>query len=462
MNAKKKTLSFALACLVIIMTFSAAIPAFAVNSIDPISCKIQDGDSYDSLSSAIAAASDNDVIILEESGDYDKEYNTSGQYNIMFNDTYMPAKTITIKAETPVDLRIVNGGIVVTKACTINFENINFIQDNTEVTGNTQVMYSPRNASCNVTFTNCSFTFDGDVGASGTIRKGYFDHLTNSDGGVLSMNNCVINCNETTAVNPIFSCYNDAKAIRINLNDVTVNVKNDNTPIFRLYTKMTVNIFGNTTFNYVGGETPVAATNIFVQNSSAANRQGGTVNVFNGMTYGVYAAPVLADGAAIRTVDPSGLRFTAKRTNENAVCGFLLARWNVDVTDKTFDTVASYENQAIDTFSDDGTYMLSLVGIPDNTQKFAVRAYAEYTAWSVNNNDTPVEAKITVYSAFDAENNVRSINQVADLIVEEAKAHTTADEVYKYEVGENMYSRYTKSQYDYIVTNYATKENTAP
>ena len=97
--------------------------------------------------------------------------------------------------------------------------------------------------------------------------------------------------------------------------------------------------------------------------------------------------------------------------------------------------------------------MLSLVELPDITEKFAARAYAEYTVG---------DGIVTVYSAFDAENNVRSINQVADLIVEEAKAHTTADEVYKYEVGENMYSRYTKSQYDYIVTNYATKENTAP
>ena len=462
MNAKKKTLSFALACLMIIMTFGAAIPAFAVSGINPIACKIQGGDSYDSLSSAIAAAKDNDVIILEESGDYDKEYKTSGQYNIMFDDTYMPAKTITIKAEIPVNLRIINGGIVVNKACTINFENINFIQDNKEVTGNTQVMYSPRNASCNVTFTNCSFTFDGDVGANGANRKGYFDHLTNNDGGVLNMNNCVINCNETTAVNPIFSCYNDAKAIKINLNDVTVNVKNDNTPIFRLYTKMTVNIFGNTTFNYVGGETPEAATNIFTQNSSAANRRGGTVNVFNGMTYGVYAAPVLAAGAAIRTVNPSGLRFIAKRTNENAVCGFMLAKYveNIDVND-----IGNYKKVEISDstkFSGDGTYMLSLVNIPDHTQQFAVRAYAEYTAWSVDNNGTLVEAKVNVYSAFDAENNVRSISQVADLIVEEAKAHTTADEVYKYEVGENMYSRYTKSQYDYIVENFATKESVTP
>ena len=140
----------------------------------------------------------------------------------------------------------------------------------------------------------------------------------------------------------------------------------------------------------------------------------------------------------------------------------MLAKYveNIDVND-----ISNYKKVKISDstkFSDDGTYMLSLVGIPDHTQQFAVRAYAEYTAWSVDNNGTLVEAKVNVYSAFDAENNVRSISQVADLIVEEAKAHTTADEVYKYEVGENMYSRYTKSQYDYIVENFATKESVTP
>ncbi|MBQ8818390.1 MAG: hypothetical protein IJZ83_07415 [Clostridia bacterium] len=432
MNNKKKILSFALACLMIVMTFSAAIPAFAEIYI----CQIGETP-YTDLDAAFEAATAGQTVEILTDITVEK-INTANKNAF----TVKPAESVTggrVKLTLTSDSIVSSGS---TTANNITFENIDFVQPSTS----TNAIVHTRGGSV-YTFDNCTF----EVGGYSQSMGAHF--VAGQNGGTLAMNDCEIEYNGADTTNVMFASQNDAWSYIVNINNVSVSAASVAKVMFRLCTKMTVNVYGITSFDSNGGDMFIEAT---FQNN--LGRHGGTVNVFNGMTYGVYGAPVLADGAAIRTVAPAGLRFTAKRVNANASCGFLLAKYGNE-----FDAnvISGYHKEEITNFADDGTYMLSLVGIPDNTQQFAVRAYAEYTAWSVDNNGTPVEAKINVYSAFDADKNVRSINQVADLIVEEAKAHTTAEGVYKYEVGENMYSRYTKTQYDYIVANFATKENAA-
>ena len=89
------------------------------------------------------------------------------------------------------------------------------------------------------------------------------------------------------------------------------------------------------------------------------------------------------------------------------------------------------------------TYNAALTNLPEDqfVTDFAARAYAVYT----------VDGKeYTVYSDFNETDNVRNISDVA--AVARADTQTGSDEIYRYEVAEGVWSRYTKSQYDLLLT----------
>lgn len=418
MNTKKKILSFALACLMIVMTFSATIPAFAEVKATDV-CKIGDT-GYATLYDAILNSESGDTITILKDCSYDKEYNTTGQYNMMLDTAYGVAANdvLTIESEQGETYKVtmVNGGIVSTVACTVTFNNIDFVQDNTGVEGNTQAIVSPRKAST-FTFNNCSFSFDGYRGdGTSSVLDAYFNTL--NSGGTLNMNNCDIYCNEVDSASPIFGAYASSVWFNVNLNSVNVKVKNANTPVFLLHhyangtpvKKMTANIFGDTNFIYVdntGAESE--HTNIFA-GTGHSSRKGGTVNIFNGRTYGIYAAPALEDGASIR-ISEQGLRFTiADVSNLGATYGMLFAKDSDTWNNTTFvlDAEKTVSASADGTGLNDTSYNMVLTGATLN-QKYAARAYAQYSGFN--------GATITVYSAFDATKNVRSMSNIANYIV---------------------------------------------
>ncbi|MBR4014407.1 MAG: hypothetical protein IKJ00_08970, partial [Clostridia bacterium] len=219
-------------------------------------------------------------------------------------------------------------------------------------------------------------------------------------------------------------------------------------------TPTTVYMSDNARVNYTKDIAFVFAENVSVNIYNAtANEKDKTLTNYPRIA-------TMVDGAAIRMVEGSnGLRFTATGTNADATYGFMLARY-ADLNSKNCDFSVGdmkaadikYLIQEIPAEklieNQDGTvtFMLSLIGIPEVTEEFAVRAFVKYSIGA---------STAYVFSDFDGSKNIRSIRTVANSIVEEAKAHTTADDVCKYNVGENMYSRYTKSHYDLIVKEYA-------
>lgn len=437
MNAKKKTLSFALACLMIIMTFSAAIPAFAETTFatlgekdaamvnDGYVCRIGDtletakyfkylsmndesmtglnsdnkGSKY--LETAVGQDKSDTIVLLTDITTVKASQSTGNSSKGMVQ-SYRNNITIDGNGHK----YTCYAGFTAVQGKKITVKNLDIILTGAEVFGSAN--------KGTITFQGCTFTAE----SGGHNDNGYFAFYNTSSMIKIIDSTFTINEQKVAAVtsNTIFKATTNNHSIV--LNNFKMNIPSSLSAVNKLAvaTECTVNLF------------------------DAGNALG-------------YAAPSIVDGAAIRTADPEGLRFTANNAGTTAnAYGFALAKYT-----EGFDAnnVGNYKKVTIDAedIAVDGTYMLSLVELPDITEKFAARAYAEYTVG---------DGIVTVYSAFDAENNVRSINQVADLIVEEAKAHTTADEVYKYEVGENMYSRYTKSQYDYIVENFATKENVTP
>ncbi|MBQ9113197.1 MAG: hypothetical protein IJY08_06420 [Clostridia bacterium] len=194
----------------------------------------------------------------------------------------------------------------------------------------------------------------------------------------------------------------------INLNNVSVTAPSTKT-MFRLCSKMTVNIMGDTTLDNNGGT-------LFAEGTK---NKGGTVNIYNGVTYGAYTAPALEKGASIR-ISSKGLRFSlanASDLSSATAYGMLFAKSSDSLNNSTF--IPADTNSGL-VAAENGKTKMVLVG--DNagiTTEYAARAYAQYTDCG--------GATITVYSSFNAEDNVRSMSGIANYIVDnDASSYETA------------------------------------
>lgn len=175
-------------------------------------------------------------------------------------------------------------------------------------------------------------------------------------------------------------------------------------------------------------------------------------------------APRVLDGASIRISEGgNGIRFSsavdADKISNAKDYGLLLVKYE-DIKQCDF-TVYSMGRKGI-TYGkisalDDGcsgvergsdgklTFKIVLKDIPENemTTKFAVRAYAVYDMSGVD---------VYVYSDFDADDNVRSMANVAYYALSDTKAQKSDE--YKYEVETGVWSPYTKEQYMAIRNTY--------
>lgn len=390
MNTKKKILSFALACLMIVMTFSAAIPAFAEET---VVCKIGDT-GYGDFASAFEAAKDGDTI------------------NILQNITFPAAATFEGKAIT---IALTDKGFIATSG-TVKFVGISFSK--TDTATNSSPIAQVKGG--NFTFSTCTFTIDAaNTGTNSSQSNSYF--LAGSNGGTFNMVSCKINITKENAQNTlVFSSYADNQKANINLNNTTITT-NSEIDIARLCAKMTVNIIGDTQIATGGGDLFIEALN------ATTSRHGGTVNIYNGKTYGSYTVPELMDGASIR-ISKQGLRFTiADVSNLGATYGMLFAKNSIDEEENSTWGNINFVLGAEKTVSAsaDGTglngtsYNMVLTGATLD-QDYAARAYAQYTDCG--------GATITVYSAFDASKNVRSMKGIAQYIIDnDASSYETAD-----------------------------------
>jgi len=340
MNTKKKFLSFALACLMIAMTFSAAIPVFAADNVAKIFTGVTDDTPdgyryYSVLDDAFEAAQAEQTVEILKDVTID-EIKTGH------------SRAFTVKPETGLDyvtITLTKDSIVTPSVDTpnnITFQNIKFIQSNKQTDGttdNTAVFVHVRGNST-YTFNDCTFTSSVVPSWSGyeslfIAHGGKKNNVQYNTSGILNMNDCVINYQNENSDIPMFSVNTDTYTFEVNLNGVEINAAGNN-PIFRMCSTMTVNIMGKTTVSN--------GTGAFIEKAIKSGKDGGTINILNGKTYGGFEAPQLKDGASVRTTEgSSGIRFTASLSKAvleggaaPATYGMLLTKTESVPEDKEF------------------------------------------------------------------------------------------------------------------------------
>lgn len=228
--------------------------------------------------------------------------------------------------------------------------------------------------------------------------------------------------------------------------------------VFNLLGKASVSVPGGTLLNAFSVETTY-------NRADSTNFEAATEKSGSKLTTNYIATPKMEFGASVRIVpdaeNSNGLRFTSTLVNNATPTryGTLIVK-AADLGDTEFTiaaltaanikfaNIAATEEGTVKG-DDKTTYNAALVNLPDAefTTEFAARAYAVYT---VNGEE------YIVYSDFSKTDNIRSLTDVAEAALADTKP--TQSEEYCYEVGENTYSPYTKTQYE-LLRNYAAKKN---
>ena len=179
-------------------------------------------------------------------------------------------------------------------------------------------------------------------------------------------------------------------------------------------------------------------------------------------------APTVSYGASIRIQEGSnGIRFSTTVDGERVANakdhGILLVKYSdliakeadftvhsMDSENVTYGKISAKDDSGSGVYEDeDGSisFTVVLTDLPTEelTTKFAVRAYALYT---VNGTD------VYVYSDFLADENVRSMANVAYSALNDVKESKDEAGGYIYEVETGKWSLYTKTQYNIIKTTY--------
>ena len=454
MNTKKKFLSFALACLMLALTFSAAIPVFAADAVAQIGST-----PYTDLDAAFEAAGEGQTVELLKSEITVTEIKTSNKNAF----TVQPVEGLASVTITTTNDSIMSSGS--TTSNSIVFNNVNFVQaskknDNTD---NTSAFMIIRGGS-KYTFNNCTFTTGINTTtntgfgtyASPFISNGSTTATNGAKGGELIMNDCTINYNNSTAELALFSSNTDLYPFAIKLNNVNINTSNKQS-IFRMSSKMTVDITGTTTVKNNDGDYTGDFITEAIYNNAA--RHGGTVNILNGKTYGGFEAPTLVDGASVRTTAGSnGLRFKA------SLPASVIANEDVTEYGMLFARTASVSGEFTETALADGTYIMSkadtaktvdgvftfaLTDIAEDNYNtmYSARAYAKYNS---------CKATILVYSTYTVADNSRSLAGVAKMATEDFSPTYDAENGYICKIADGKYSPYDKNQLA-VLTTYADK-----
>ncbi len=228
--------------------------------------------------------------------------------------------------------------------------------------------------------------------------------------------------------------------------------------VFNLLGKASVSVPGGTLLNAFSVETTY-------NRADSTNFEAATEKSGSKLTTNYIATPKMKFGASVRIVpdaeNSNGLRFTSTLVNNATPTryGTLIVK-AADLGDTEFTiaaltaanikfaNIAATEEGTVKG-DDKTTYNAALVNLPDAefTTEFAARAYAVYTIDGT---------EYIVYSDFSKTDNIRSLTDVAEAALADTKS--TQSEEYCYEVGENTYSPYTKTQYE-LLRNYAAKKN---
>lgn len=223
-------------------------------------------------------------------------------------------------------------------------------------------------------------------------------------------------------------------------------------------TKATVSILDRATVQAKNGYLLEAFNRPVVYNLSDKATIATKTGIQNGQnvtTNNLYT-PVMLPGASVRIVEGSnGIRFSSTLNQQAKTVHYgtlIVKKADLGTTDFTAEALTSAGILFADISATEAgtvagesttTYNAALTNLPEDqfVTDFAARAYAVYEIGG---------AEYIVYSDYSDADNVRNISDVAEAAHADTK--TAADGSYRYEVAEGVWSPYTKSQYDLLLT----------
>jgi hypothetical protein len=486
---KKKILSLALACLMIMTAFATMVSA---ETTAPFTFNNQ---GYDTLSGAIQAATKSGGGTITVNKDYT---NTASDKQV--RDQGTDATNIKIVAAAGV-----------TPTITFSADNFEMISNDTITFDTLKIALTgkqirPR-GGISLVFKNCTIVGTSLANAHFGYISCQFGSETNSVtviGGTMTCggNGVAIGCPNTQGgkLNVYLDSANisSIQGLTYKCDNGIINIHNStiisSKRLFRTTTGATINVTGNTTLTdtsstgtidingsgttsiYFGANTKLVTNTTagFYNNNSTAeqlNIYTETPNFWYSYNSGnpkaienSYVAPTMIDGASIKIdAQNSGLRFSANFDNTTAGAqsyGMILTK-AANLTDGVVFNHALGGKCVVQPATNgiDGIrYNVAICDLEANNYntKYAARAYATYLYADKSN------VTVTVYSAFDdtdstaeGKGNVRSIQDVADAALSDTKTQKTemGDGFhYEHKLDNGTYSRYTKEQYEAIKT----------
>ena len=485
---KKKILSLALACLMIMTAIVTAIPVFADTFTTDAAaveggmvCRIgEEGEEgttyYNDFATAYSATASGDTITIINDVTYGSTSNSNNNLQLNNDSGKGINAVLTIKSEATGDDRptftIVNGGFIVgngaSQSCKMTIENLIIEQDVAHMdfskSGTNSQAIAQIRGNCVLTFNNCDITVPGIRNANASGIGGFLNFGTGNDRsrGTLNMSSCTMNFTNTEYVSttsggastkPAFVFQGNVTGT-INLTDVTIKSASE-MRVFSLLSKWIVNLNGTNTFELTDKDANATSEIFAPYNNSATNAaskisnvkvnvngpiisnaetliasdlSGTTFNVTSGNAFGDYTAPTLEAGASVRTTEGSnGLRFTANYTGNATEYGIIAAATADTLTSNTF-TTALDSSKYVKAASTEEGFMKADDGTYNIVLKGAVttNSYSAraYATYNIGNGVT-----VTVYSAYTEADNARTMKYVATAALADVKTEVELQEM---------------------------------
>ena len=476
MNTKKKFLSFALACLMLALTFSAAIPVFAQTQEELDAEKAKEGyvcrigETYYKYFSLCDQKAIDDGVSYTETAIGQHNANTitlianittgKGGTNQSSDSVARPSSGVIQSHKSAINVDgnghtyTCKAGFKVTRH-PITISNLNMVLIDNECFGYVQRTTGGSN-NFTLTFTDCNFT----IGKT----------ACRPDGGYFS-----VTIENTDATIPLIAVPSNSSHINITLDNVYFDVSAaSNMKVIDIGKGGNVNVSNSTLKSKnvsalsIGAVDGTATTSTVNVNNSTVASEADSIVSFSGDQHTVrllgntnlgLTAPTFVAGASVRTTAGSnGLRFKA------SMPASIIANGGVTEYGMLFARTASVSGEFVETALTEGTYIMSAADkiktvdgvftfaltdiVEDNyNTMYSARAYVKYSRG---------DATVIVYSTYTVADNSRSLAGVAKMATEDFKTTYDAENGYICKIEDGKYSPYDKDQLAVLAT-YADK-----
>ena len=500
MNTKKKFLSFALACLMLALTFSAAIPVFAQTQAELDAEKAKEGyvcrigeTYYKYFSLCDQKAIDDGVSYTETAiGQHNADTITliadittgRGGTNQSAESVARPSSGVIQSHKSAINVDgnghtyTCKAGFKVTKY-PITISNLNMVLIGDECFGYVQRTTGGSN-NFTLTFTDCNFT----IGKTACRSDGGYFLATGTINNLSTCNLVIQGSNDkkstvtienTDATIPLIAVPSNSSPINITLDNVYFDVSTaSNMKVIDIGKGGNISVSNSTLKSKnvsalsIGAVDGTATTSTVNVNNSTVASEADSIVSFSGNQHTVrllgntnlgLTAPTLVAGASVRTTAGSnGLRFKA------SMPASIIANGGVTEYGMLFARTASVSGEFVETALAEGTYIMSaadktktvdgvftfaLTDIAEDNYNtmYSARAYVKYSRG---------DATVIVYSTYTVADNSRSLAGVAKMATEDFKTTYDAENGYICKIEDGKYSPYDKDQLAVLAT-YADK-----